>query len=652
MFISNRDNLFDTYKYHTLLFLKLLILLIFIGLFERCVFALFHSHLSNDYSITEVTYTLLWGIKFDSALAGFFGTLYILIAYLLKRVFSISEFSSFKFLLYIFASIIFLLQGGDIIYFSDASRHLGYEITDTFNDAPELMATAWSLYKLPLLFHLFMYPVLLFIIHKVSFATEPLAFKLTGFKTLHLEVIYISLLIISLVIARGGVQSIPIEPIHAQEISDSTKASLALNGAYNAIFNLFNNDVIKPIPIKIPESFDINTALKSLYVDDTNFSKISEKNNNEWKPNIIFIFLESWPAMYMQSYGYDKNVTPFFDDLRKKSLTSNEMLAGGHRTTEGMYSSLCSAQNPLGKTIAQSQLQDYEYRCLPRNLRELGYHTVFFQGSNKNTSGTGAFAQLLGFRESYGKADIIKRKYEENHWGVYDQDLYEHVYQSIKKTNGPFFIGINSNTTHDISLPKGTRPKFKKDKTQPSNLNALNFADTALKEFFDKVENDKDINDTLWVIFSDHTAGLKSSRLNNYRIPFLIYHKDKVQPQHVAHAASQRDITPTVLDILNLNKPKHFTGKTLFNSANPPYFADYYHSGILGWIERDLLIEISVSNPDNVSCYNYISDKLLKNKISCPDNIEKIRNRALAFTVRSQQALFNGNGLKNLLQSP
>ena len=646
MISSNSNKLYTFYKYHITLFLKLILLLILIGLFERSIFSLFHNYLSTEYSLTEIIYTLLWGVKFDMALAGFFGVIYVLIAYLLERLFSISGKVTLKYLVYIFSSVIFILQSADIIYFSDASRHLGYEITDTFNDAPQLLATAWSVYKFPLFTHLALYPILILIIYKLFNHSNLSRTTLSGFKKVHLEIAYFSLLIISLLLVRGGTQPIPLEPLHAQEISDSSKASLALNGAYNTIHYLFTKNVIEKTPIKLPKNIDINTTFNSLYKS----RGLGANNKNEnWQPNIVFIFLESWPAMHMQSYGYEKSTTPFFDQLRNKSLTSLEMLAGGHRTTEGLFSSLCSIQNPLGKTIAQTHLQDYKYQCLPHGLRSEGYETMFFQGSNKNTSGTGAFAQSLGFTKSYGRTDITTRNYEENHWGVYDQDLYNHVYEKIKKIKPPFFVGINTNTTHDVRLPNGVNPQFKIDKSTPAGLNPLYFADVALKEFFNKIENDELIKDTLWIIISDHTAGLKTSRLNNYRIPFLIYHKNNVKAQKVNRVVSQRDIAPTVLNIMNLNVPQNFTGKNLLSTNNPPYFADYYHSGIIGWIEDDLLLEVSISDPTNYSCFNYLTDKLLKNKINCPKGAILQRDHALAFTVKNQNVIFNGNGLKNII---
>ena len=639
------NNVLNSYKIHFILFSKLTILIACIGLIERIIFAIYHNHLLSPFSITEITYTLIWGIRFDLALSGFFGIISVFITYPTERLFKIPIHSTIKYLAYIFASCVFFIQAADIIYFADSARHLGYEITDTFIDATSLLATAWTIYKAPFLVHIFLYPILLVIISKLFKKQKETYPLLTGFKKIHIELNYFVLIIVFLIMGRGGLQSIPIEPLHAQEISNSAKASIALNGAYNTLFFLVKKDSIKHVEIKASDDLDLSAVIKELYLKNSKY----EIKQYDWNPNIIYIFLESWPSMYMQSYGYEKVTTPFFDTLRKKSLTSQEMIAGGHRTTEGMFSSLCSAQNPLGQTVAQSQLQDYPYHCLPHILRNAGYKTFFFQGSNKNTSGTGAFAQSLGFTESFGKADISKRTFEENYWGVYDQDLYEFAYKKLLNTKTPFLIGINTNTTHDVVLPKNIVPQFKLSNSEPKIINSLNFADKALENFFNKIENNEEIKDVLWVIVADHTAGLKSSRLNNYRVPFLIYHKTKIPPQLVKRVASQRDIAPTILSITNKRIPDFYTGKPLNHSDNPPYFADYYHSGTLGWIENDILVEIQLNQPDNISCYKYIDDKLQKNNVKCSEDANILKNHAIAFTKKSQNLLFSGN-LQNWLK--
>ena len=156
---NNNDDVLDIYKQHFFLFFKFAILLVFIGLFERSLFAVNHSYLTTSYSTTEIIYTLLWGVKFDLALAGIISLLSVFITYILERVFSFPISSSLKYLAYLSGSCIFMLQGADIIYFTDASRHIGYEITDAFIDAPSLLATAWTVYKVPFLTQIFLYPI-------------------------------------------------------------------------------------------------------------------------------------------------------------------------------------------------------------------------------------------------------------------------------------------------------------------------------------------------------------------------------------------------------------------------------------------------------------------------------------------------------------
>lgn len=649
MFESNSYHIKQYYNSYFTTYVKFIFLLTVIGFIERCFFAAYHNHITSQLSAADIAHSLLYGLKFDLALAGFVALLVFIFVYILKRLFTINESRVVRFFAYLSGSLVFFVQGGDIIYFSDAARHLGYEITDTLNDAPYLLSTAWTIYKFPLLFHVALYvPVLFFIRTIFGRNTILIRNKLRGRTSLNHEGALLVAILLSIILVRGGFQSIPLEPLHAQQLSDSHKATLALNGSYNALFNLINKDQVKAVEIRMPKGLDVETTLRSMYPQ----VPTSNTTRQEWKPNIIFIMLESWPAMYMKSYGYDKDTTPFFDSLRKKSLTTLEMIAGGHRTTEGMFASLCSAQNPLGQTIAQSQLQNYEYRCLPHMLRDKGYHTAFFQGSNKNTSGTGAFAQLLGFTDSFGKADITERNYEENDWGVYDQDLYQYVYEALKTNDAPVLFGINTNTTHDIAIPENITPAFERSASNPKTLNSINFADQALQDFFNKVENDKDVGDTLWVIFADHTAGLKTSRLNNYRIPFLVYNKERVTAHFVERVASQRDIAPTILDLLGYNSPAHFSGKTLNGSEHPPYFADYYHAGVLGWIEGDELIEIQLTNTEKISCFDYMSDKLQKNYKPCSPSASSMRNKALTFTSKMQSQIFDGqtlnwNSIKN-----
>jgi hypothetical protein len=85
-----------------------------------------------------------------------------------------------------------------------------------------------------------------------------------------------------------------------------------------------------------------------------------------------------------------------------------------------------------------------------------------------------------------------------------------------------------------------------------------------------------------------------------------------IAPKQSAVVAQQTDIMPTVLRLLNFDKPFIAFGKTLTDSTVKPGAINYL-SGNYHYITDSLLY---VFNGDNTTaCYRYKDDKLLKNNI-------------------------------------
>ena len=364
---------------------------------------------------------------------------------------------------------------------------------------------------------------------------------------------------------------------------------------------------------------------------------MSEKTSDT--PNVVFFFLESWSGQNMQPYGYAGQTTPFYDGILAKSLRPKAAIAGGHRTTEGMFATLVSYQNPLGRSVAKTQLQNYRYRSVIDLFNQYGYRSIFFQGTAKETSGTGALAQALGFRESYGKEDVTQRRYETNNWGVYDQDLYAFALQKLGESDRPFVIGINGATTHDDKLPEGVQKiRFSDDEKQNNRLNALHFADEALGEFVTSVK--ARYPNTLFVFFADHCGGAVQGNFENFVIPLAFYGAG-VGARYVDHYVSQRDIAPTVVDIVFGDYKRlmpDFSGKSLLSDHH--FVADYYRNGVLGWVEGMTAVEYS-SDAGTLRCYDVSHFKARATE--CPSAPETFKERAVAFTDISQRLLFAGN---------
>lgn len=625
---------------HFPLFIKSLLLLTIIAFFDRMLFIGFNQGLINGIEIKDVLHSAYWGLRFDASVSAFLALFSYLVAYIVGRLLKGNFLDTLRHALYASVTSLIMLEGADIIYFMESNHHLGYEALNWHKDTIGLILTAINTHLGAFFLHLFLILVALVVVWWIFCPVDDrLIFSTRKGWASQPELQLLLTILISIVLIRGGFQAIPLEPLHAQEIGDRQKAALALNGAYNALFFSVTHNEVRPIKLSIDSKIDTAAIFNKLYANNSN----SLEPQGEFKPyNIVLILLEGWSASLMGSYGYERNMTPYFDALRSLSLTTYVMLAGGHRTTEGMFATLCSAQNPLGQTVAQSQLQNFEYLCLPHLLRAKGYSTAFFQGSQRNTSGTGAFAQLLGFSDSYGKVDVKQREYEENSRGVHDPDLYKFVLSKTRKLHKPFFVGINTNSTHDQQLPNGVEPVIKPDDKHGMILNMIHFADKALGSFIDTAQSDLSLANTIFVLVGDHTANVHSSNFNKYSVPFLIYAPNIVARRFVVRAASQRDIVPTLLDITGHSPIAQFTGKSLLEDDNGPYFADYYHDGILGWIEDDLLVEIPVTDSSAISCYDYRNDPLLKSPIQCQEKSLAMTHRALSFTKTVQQYLFSG----------
>ncbi len=584
---------------------------------------IFYFYLHKDFlafSVEDSFYAMIWGYKFDFAIAG--------VVAFLATLFDWSK-KPFALVGSLLVVSIFLLQMGDILYFNEANRHIGYEITDTFTDASSLFMTAYGQHTLLTLSSLII----------ASFLFIGLYRWFIKFPKIELHKIYmvqkLVLIVLTVFFVRGMAQHIPLNPWQSNQIGEGKLANLALNSSYNVLYVLANSGKkLKKIKLPKVDKDEIEVAFRELYPKEKSKKAIPQLK----QPNIIFFFLESWSAVNMKSYGYPKETTPFFDDMLKKSIHPKAMIASGHRTTEGIFATLVSYQNPLGRSVAKSNLQGFDYTSIIKILKQKGYGSAFFQGTSKETSGTGSLAQDLGFSKSYGKRDVKERIYAQNHWGVQDVDLYNFAIKKIDGMKKPFVIGINGATTHDDVLPKGIEPKeFSKDRAYNRQLNALHFADMALGEFVKKLE--KKYPNTLFVFFADHCGGVKGNAFENYLIPFALYHKD-LKPKSYDVMLSQRDIAPTVYDLAvgDYKKDKiNFSGKSLLDDQQ--FFADYYHNGLLGWVEKDKILELNLAT-NKEKCYEL---KEFKNKeIECSNEIHSFKKRMLSFTEVSQSLLFEG----------
>ena len=581
-------------------------------IFTKFLFVWYLGMHFSEYTLEQKIYAIFFGYKFDFATASFLAFLSSLFDFRKKVYVAVTSF---------LVVAVFLLQLSDIFYFYEANRHIGYEISDALADGSSLLMTALSQHTAMSIFG--------FVVSVFLFLGSWKFFLYVNSQKLDRYFIAKKLFLVALSVffIRGMFQHIPLNPWQSNQIGDVKLASIALNDVYNVVFSLSKkNSKLKMADIPKASKAEIIKTMQDLY------SQRSIKDDLpliKSKPNVVFFLLESWTLQYVTP-----QTAPNFYALKEQGITNPFMVAGGHRTTEGMFSIFASYPNPLGKSVAKTQLQNFKYDSLIYAFDKRGYQSAFFQGTSKETSGTGSFAQSLGFHKSYGKQDVTKRLYETNYWGVHDVDLYNFVKTKIKE---PFVIGINGATTHDDKLPKGVKKLHFSDDEKLNNIqNAIHFSDYALGKFINEIE--AKYPNTVFVLVADHCGGYISGSLKNYEIPFVIYSKKLLKPKKLDLILSQRDIAPSISDLV-LGDYKQlfsgFSGKSLFSDRK--FFASFYHNGLEGWIEDKRMIEYNLAT-DTSSCYTI--EGMQKHKQKCDTSYSPLFMHNKSFNYITQKLLF------------
>src|SRR5262249_22948797 len=124
--------------------------------------------------------------------------------------------------------------------------------------------------------------------------------------------------------------------------------------------------------------------------------------------------------------------------------------------------------------------------------------------------------------------------------------------------------------------------------------NALHEADAALGQLLDGLHERNLLDHTLFILLGDHGEAFGQHPGNyghtlfiydeNIRVPLVFAAPGLVdEPIRVHRVPSLVDVTPTVLDLLGLNRPSVYQGRSLLEDQNQlALFATDYSLGFLG----------------------------------------------------------------------
>lgn len=499
----------------------------------------------------------------------------------------------------------------------DTGRHIGYEL-----------AALWSIFNSS--WELFLRMLPLFIL--VCWGAYSLTKMIVDARFTRYRILTFLIAAPLCFLSFRGLDGIAMDPSWAAKAGAQVQApTLAMNPIYNISWKIVKNKNDKAFVV-----FETNEVPKDQIFQEFVSQRIPQiQQQRGIKPNVVVVFLESWWGS--QTRQKDPELTPFFNQLRKGSLSTQLFLAGGHRTTEGIFATLCSQINPLGRSVMYSELEDRNYECLPHLLqREYNFDSAFFQGSDKDTSGTGVMTLKTGFKDTYGKIEIPDlEKKSQNAWGVYDEDLYSFVLSKIEELSEPHIIGINTNTTHDKLVSGKAEYKDLKFPVQQ--------ADRELQKFYENLVQYYGEKPWILVLVADHTNYGGVDLVEHYDIPFLIKGHNVPgsripEGQVVPGVYHQIDVASTLGDLLGVYSTS-FQGRSVLGQY--PAGAGIYHNNKYMWFaDNGDAVLLDVPQVDRFACFNYFKDPELKQSLPCDDHFKELHIQAKAYLMGAQKNLF------------
>ncbi|MCC8416179.1 MAG: sulfatase-like hydrolase/transferase [Rickettsia endosymbiont of Gnoriste bilineata] len=380
--------------------------------------------------------------------------------------------------------------------------------------------------------------------------------------------------------------------------SNKYAIELAKNGPYEFFSAYFNNSLdynkFYPVIDKKQALDTVRTSLsknEELYSDDSTIARyIKANSSNSKKYNIIFITVESLSAEFMGKFGNQQNITPNLDRLADQSIFFTNLYAVGTRTVRGLEAITLSVPPTPGSSIIRR----------PENQSLFNIGTIFKNEGYVINFINSCYSYIDNLQNyfhgnGYNIVDRGNLKSNEisfsNIWGVADEDILikslELADQNYKEGK-PFFSLIMTISNHrPYTFPKG-----RIDLPSGGGRNAaVKYTDYAIGKFLELAKTHPWFENTIFVITADHcasSAGKTDLPINKYHIPLLIYAPNILKPQIVDNLASQIDIVPTILGLLNFSYNSKFFGQDILNMpANRAFISTYQ---LLGFMKDNHLV--------------------------------------------------------------
>lgn len=338
-------------------------------------------------------------------------------------------------------------------------------------------------------------------------------------------------------------------------------------------------------------------------------------SQEEQRPNVILISIDSLRADHVGCYGYERPTTPNLDRFAAEGVRFNEHISSSSWTLPAHASLFTSVPDSVhGCVESDGVALSPRFTTLAERFKSAGYSTAgFYAGPYLH----GAFGLGQGFDEyryvaedaaEFGAAEVKRwgldpRAHARTHKGVTNPQVHDAASAWLAKQDGPFFLFLHFWDVHyDFTPPAPWDTRFNPGYTGPvtgenfffdrsirpdmpgadrQQLLALydgevGWTDSFLGHLRGELEDLGLDGNTVLAITSDHGTeffdhGGKGHRTTLYeeliRVPFVLWYPTSLGAAVVDVQTRSIDVGPTLLEIADLAPPSDSSASSLLDLA-------------------------------------------------------------------------------------
>ncbi len=314
----------------------------------------------------------------------------------------------------------------------------------------------------------------------------------------------------------------------------------------------------------------------------------------ERRLNVVLVSVESLSAEFMAAFGNRQGITPNLDRLAKESLFFTRVYATGTRTVRGLEALSLSMPPTPGYSVVKRPNNE-NLLTVGEVFNAKGYESLYVYGGYGYFDNMNYFFSNNGYTVVDRTAIPASAIHHENIWGVADEDLFTLALAEADRRHAagrPFFAHVMTTSNHRpytypegrIDIPSGT-----------GREGAVKYTDWAIGDFLARAREKPWFADTVFVIVADHGASARGKTdlpVDRFHIPLLVHSPRHVAPREVGFIASQIDVGPTLLALLDFSYRSRFFGHDILEEGEKHQRALLANYQTVGYLEDGMLVEL------------------------------------------------------------